>query len=216
MAVITISRLVGSKGTSIGKEVAKRMDYKYIDIELVQEIMNQYGELDFKNIYNTKLTFWDRYAGITNNLLDFFKKVMLSIAKNGNVVIIGRGSFVSLGKYLDVLDVMIYAPMDIRIKAIMEMRRITEPEKAKEYIIRKEKIRQTFIEQTYNVKWDQIDNFDLVFNTGKLSQKLVIDTIVIAGRELESKIADSSELLTSDIESDEVLDNTVKKCLQAI
>ena len=55
MAVITISRLVGSKGTAIGKEVAKRIDYHYIDINLVQKIMNQYGEINFRNIYNSKI-----------------------------------------------------------------------------------------------------------------------------------------------------------------
>lgn len=214
MAVITISRLVGSKGTAIGKEVAKRMNYHYVDIELVQEIMNQYGEPEFKNIYDTKLSIWDRYSNITNDLLGFFKRVMLSIAKSGNAVIIGRGSFVSLGKYADVLDVMIYAPMDIRIKAIMEIRGISDLEKAENYIINKEKIRQSFIEQTYNVKWNQIDNFDMVFNTGKFNPELVTDTIVKAGKELESKKAVLSGLVTSDIEADEVLDNTVKSLLE--
>lgn len=214
MAVITISRLVGSKGTAIGKEVAKRMNYHYVDIELVQEIMNQYGEPEFKNIYDAKLSIWDRYSNITNDLLGFFKRVMLSIAKSGNAVIIGRGSFVSLGKYADVLDVMIYAPMDIRIKAIMEIRGISDLEKAENYIINKEKIRQSFIEQTYNVKWNQIDNFDMVFNTGKFNPELVTDTIVKAGKELESKKAVLSGLVTSDIEADEVLDNTVKSLLE--
>lgn len=214
MAVITISRLVGSKGTAIGKEVAKRMNYHYVDIELVQEIMNQYGEPEFKNIYDTKLSIWDKYSNITNDLLGFFKRVMLSIAKSGNAVIIGRGSFVSLGKYADVLDVMIYAPMDIRIKAIMEIRGISGLEKAENYIINKEKIRQSFIEQTYNVKWNQIDNFDMVFNTGKFNPELVTDTIVKAGKELESKKAVLSGLVTSDIEADEVLDNTVKSLLE--
>ncbi len=214
MAVITISRLVGSKGTSIGKEVAKRMNYNYVDSELIQEIMDQYGEVGFKNIYDTKLSMWDRYFGITNVMLDFFKRVMLSIAKSGNVVIIGRGSFVSLGQYEDVLDIMIYAPMDIRIKAIMQMRNIEEPERAEKYILQKEEIRQSFIEHTYNIKWNQIDNFDMVFNTGKLSTELVADTIVMAGKNLENKIAGTDAILTSSIESDVVLDNTVKKLLE--
>ncbi|MGZ5486858.1 MAG: cytidylate kinase-like family protein [Nitrososphaeraceae archaeon] len=214
MAVITISRLVGSKGTLIGKEVAKRMNYHYADIELIQEIMDQYGELDFKNIYDAKISLWDIYSGMTKDILDFFKRVMLSLAKSGNVLIIGRGSFVSLGKYADVLDIMIYAPMESRIKAIMEIRGISDPEKAKNYIIQKEEIRQSFIERTYNVNWNQIDNFDIVFNTGKLDIALVIDTIVMAGKALESKVAVSSGLLTSDIEADEVLDSTVKSLLE--
>ncbi|HAX17095.1 MAG TPA: cytidylate kinase-like family protein [Actinobacteria bacterium] len=213
MAVITISRLVGSRGTLIGKEVAKRMKYDYVDRELIQEIMNQYGEVEFKNIYDKKLSIWDRYSGITNGMLDFFKKVMFSIAKSGNVVIIGRGSFVSLREYDDVLDIMIYAPMNMRIKAIMQMRNIDDPEKAEKYILHKEEVRQSFIEHTYNIKWNQIDNFDLVFNTGKLSPELVIDTIVMAGKNIESRVLGKDSLLTSEIKSDEILDNTVKSLL---
>ena len=214
MAVITISRLVGSKGTSIAKKVANRMNYDYVDTELIQKIMDQYGEIEFKNVFDSKPSFWDKYSGITKDLLDFFKRVILSIAKSGNVVLIGRGSFVSLGKYADALDVMIYAPMDDRVKAIMEIRGITDPKKAQDYIIQKEEIRQSFIEQTFNVKWNKIDNFDLSFNTGKINQEFVVDAIVLAAKELESKTASSTGLLTSGIEPDPVLDNTVKNFLK--
>ena len=213
MAVITISRLVGSNGTLIGKEVAKRMDYQYVDIDVVQKIMNQYGEINFKNVYDSKISIWDRYMGISEGMLDFFKKVMLSIAKSGNVVIIGRGSFVSLGKYSDVLDVMVYAPIDTRIKAIMEIRGITDPVKAEKYIIKKEEIRQSFIEQTFNVQWNKVDNFDMTFNTGKLNTDFVVDTIVIVEKELEKTIKSDQGFFTKDIEADEVLDNAVKNLL---
>ncbi len=214
MAVITISRLVGRKGTLIGKEVAKRMNYNYTDKELVQEIMHQYGETEFKKFYNTGLDIWERYFDTTKIMQDFYKRIVLSIAKSGNVVIVGRGSFASLVEYIDVLDVLVYAPKDVRINAIMEMRGIPDPKKAEKYIIHKERIRQSFIEQMYNIKWDQIDNFDLVFNTGKLNPELVIDAIVMAGKAVETKIADTSELITSDIESDEILDNAVKRLLK--
>ena len=213
MAVITISRLVGSKGTLIGKEVAKKMDYKYVDISHVQEIMDQYGEINFKKVYDQKISIWDRYSVMTNDMLQFFKRVMESIAKSGNVLIIGRGSFISLGQYSDVLDVMVYAPLETRIGAIMEMRDITDKEKAKNYIIKKEKIRQSFIEQTFNVRWNQIENFDMVFNTGKLTSGSVIDSIVSAAKLLENTAPDTSKAYVSDIETDRILDDTVKSIL---
>lgn len=214
MAVITISRMVGSKGTLIGQEVAKRLNYRYVDMEVIQEIMNEYGQLEFKSIYDAKLKIWERYSNITKDMLDFYKRVMLSIAKSGNVLIIGRGSFASLGKYADVLDVMIYAPMETRIKAIMEMRGISDPEKVRNYIVQKEEIRRSFVEHTYNIKWNQIENFDMVFNTGKLDTALVNDTIVTAVKALEKKIMVYQGLLTSDIEEDEILDKTVKGILE--
>ncbi len=214
MAVITISRLVGSGGTLIGKEVAKRLNYHYVDKDLIQEIMEQYGELEFKKIYDTKLTFWDKYSGITDGILDFFKRIMLSIAKVGNVVIIGRGSFFSLGKYNDVLDTMIYAPMETRVKVIMQMRNISEKSEAEKYILQKEQIRQAFIERTYKVQWNLLDNFDMVFNTGKLSSSLVIETMVMAVQALDKSIPVSG-FNTSEIAEDAVLDKAVKKLLKS-
>ncbi len=214
MAVITISRLVGSGGTLIGKEVAKRLNYHYVDKDLIQEIMEQYGELEFKKIYDTKLTVWDRYSGITDGILDFFKRIMLSIAKVGNVVIIGRGSFFSLGKYNDVLDTMIYAPMETRVKVIMQMRNISEKSEAEKYILQKEQIRQSFIERTYKVQWNLLDNFDMVFNTGKLSSSIVIETMVMAVQALDKSIPVSG-FNTSEIAEDAVLDKAVKKLLKS-
>lgn len=213
MAVITISRLVGSKGTLIGKEVAKRMDYHYIDMEFVQKIMSEYGEINFQDIYDSKIHIWNKYIGIAGEMLEFFRKVMLSIAKLGNVVIIGRGSFINLGKYKDVLGVMIYAPIDIRIKAIMEIRGIKDPEEAENYIVKKEKIRQSFIENTFNVKWDKVNNFDMLFNTGKMNPDFVVNSIIIAGKELEKTTKSTQGIFTRDIESDKVLDYTVKSLL---
>jgi cytidylate kinase len=213
MDVITISRLVGSGGTAIGKEVAKQLDYKYVDMEIIHNIMNQYGETEFKKIYDSRLSMWDRYSGITDEVLEFFKRIMLSIAKYGKVVIVGRGSFVSLGKYGNVLDVMVYAPMDTRIMAIMKNRGFDSMEKAEKYIINKEKIRQSFIEATYNIQWNQIDNFDLVYNTGKLDSSFVIESIVKAAR---ARLAEpiTSGILTSDIPEDKILDGVVKKYLE--
>lgn len=212
MAVITISRLIGSGAFEIGKEVAKLLEYKFIDREFIQKIMDQYGETAFRKIYDEKLSFWDRYSDVTNEMLGLFNRIMLSIAKFGNVVIVGRGSFVSLGEYANVLKVMIYAPMNIRVHAIMASEGITDLAKAEKYIIQQDKIRKSFIENTYNVKWNRIDNFDMVFNTGKLKSSLVSEMIVMAAQALDKKVSISGAL-TSDIPDDETLDNAVKNLL---
>ena len=111
MAVITISRLKGSGGSNIGKELAKRLGYKFADKELIQKIMDEYSYFDFGKIYDSKLSLWNRYTVLTDHILGLYNRIILSIAKSGNVVIVGRGSFVPLAKYENVLNVMIYAPI---------------------------------------------------------------------------------------------------------
>jgi len=209
MAVITISRLYGSGGFEIGKEVAKRLNYKFAGRELIQDVMDEYGATKFMEFYDRKLSFWDTYSNITDSVLDLFTRIILSIAKYGNVVIAGRGSFVSLGKYADVLNVMIYAPMDIRVNAIATSEGITDSAKAEEYVMKQYKRGKSFIEDTYKVKWNRINNFDMVFNTGKLSPSLVTEIIVMAAQTLDKEVS-TSGALTSDIPEDNVLDNTIK------
>lgn len=172
MAVITISRLYGSGGFEIGKDVAKRLEYKFVGREVIQKIMDQYGAINFMKFYDGKLGLWDTYSNITDGVLDLFTRIILSIAKFGNVVIAGRGSFVSLGKYANVLNVMIYAPMDIRVNSIATSEGITDPVKAEEYVVKQYKHGKSFIENTYNVKWNRINNFDMVFNTGNSNHLL--------------------------------------------
>jgi cytidylate kinase len=212
MAVITISRLIGSGGFKIGKEVAKRLGYKFVDRELIQKIMNQYGLVEFEKVYDEKLSFWDRYSNVTNDMLNMFKRIILSIAKFGNVVLIGQGSFVSLAKYKNVLSVMIHAPINIRVRAIMANEGITNLAKAEEHIIQQDKIRKSFIENNYNIKWNRINNFDMVFNTGKIESSIVIEMIVMAAQALDKNVS-ISDTLTSNIPDDEILDDALKNLL---
>ena len=86
---------------------------------------------------------------------------------------------------------------------------ITEPAKAEEYIIEADKIRKSFNEYTYNIKWNRINNFDMAFNAGKLESSAIIEMIVTSAEAL-IKVSISGSL-TSNIPGDEILDNVIKK-----
>ena len=53
MAVITISRKLGSMGTYIGKKLAEELGYDYVDKIRISKIMKEYGFSKFDNIYDT-------------------------------------------------------------------------------------------------------------------------------------------------------------------
>jgi len=213
MAVITISREVGSDGTKIGKEVAKRLNYKYADKELIQEIVNHYDVTEFEGFYASGLGLWDKYIRGTDMILKLLNKIILSIAKSGNVVILGRGSFVILREYTDVLNVAIREPMNVRVHNVMKNENITDIVKANETMQHQEKMRLSFIENAYHVKWNLIDNFDMVFDTEKIKSSLVIEMIITAAQTLDKETSSVSGVLTSQIPVNEIIDNVVKEML---
>jgi hypothetical protein len=53
MAVITISRESGAKGSYIGRKLAERLKYLYVDRETIHEVSLEYGvgQDEFEHIY---------------------------------------------------------------------------------------------------------------------------------------------------------------------
>ncbi len=215
MAVITISRLTGSGGYEIGKEAAKSLGYKFVDKDFIQKVLNKYGHIGFTKLYYEEPNYWARYLGIVDSMVEMFKKVILSIAKSQDVVIVGRGSFADLSGHEDVLNVMIYAPTDQRIRAVMKKKNMDKAAEAEKFIIRHDKMRESFIEYFHKMKWDRIGNFDLVFNTGKLKPSYCTEMIVSAAKNLDQQ-APNSFASVSKIPDDEVLDRTVKTLLETL
>ncbi len=50
MAVITVSREIGSQGTHIASMAAQALDYHVADQRTIEEVFRQYGFLDFQEV----------------------------------------------------------------------------------------------------------------------------------------------------------------------
>ncbi len=212
MSVITISREIGTGGTDLAKEVAKRLGYGYVDKQKIQKIMNEYGLIDFNDFYDKELNIWDKYYRVTEEIIDLLNRILLGIAKMGRSVILGRGGFIALREYSDALNVMIQAPLKVRIDAVMLRDNITDAAKAEKQLIQHQKSRQAFIEYAYRVEWKNKDNFDLVIDAGKIDQSLAIDLIILAAGHLDGKIKAPFKS-TADIEDDKIIESAINKYL---
>ena len=128
--VITISREFGSGGRTIGKELAKRLGYRFYDRDLIEDVMEQSGlSRDIVEKYDEYATHKSSFlytiamqgGGDVMGTLSFANKVQAaqvdaikSVAKDGNCVIIGRGSDYVLADREDALHVFIRANMEFR------------------------------------------------------------------------------------------------------
>ena len=214
MAVITISRQIGSNGEEIARETAEQLHYRYVDKDLIQSIMKEYGVVEFKEVYDGGMGFWDRYYHSAEEIVQLLNEIILSVARMGNVVIVGRGSFVCLQAYEDVIHVMIHAPLEYRLRNVMQERDFSDRAEAEHFLKRQYHIRKTFIEHNYRVKWDTIQNFDLLFNTAKITPEEACRCLQQAALTLDEKIATAEDANTTDrIQTEKILQETVERML---
>jgi cytidylate kinase len=122
MAILTISRQYGSGGREIGRLVAERLDYRYVDKERLFQDLEQIGQRwgrVAKEVDEVCPTLWERYDWQYRGYVAQLEALILDYAAGGNVVIIGRGAAFLLQEAPFCLRVRLVAPLEVRIERIM-------------------------------------------------------------------------------------------------
>ncbi len=133
MAIITISRPYGSGGTLFAQELAKRINYSYIDKNYcaivgdeVKHCLEYFGQEEEKAPLLV-----DRISELMN-MRSFYKvnlfATIYSLALKNNVIFVGRGANIILQGIPNVLTLQIVGNLEDRVKAIAELKGISYEE----------------------------------------------------------------------------------------
>jgi cytidylate kinase len=213
MSVITISREFGSEGGYIAEKAAQTLGYHLVDKTTMENVLVQYGFVEFDKHYDAALGFWTRFAQRTTEMVDMLNRVIRALARHGNVVIVGRGSFALLHGLADVINVRLQAPLPLRVERVMTKHNITDREQAEAIVIENDRLRTKFIESYYDLHWDSASAFDLVIDTGKVSLDLAAAWLVDAVKALPRKDFGDART-TRALEEDSILEATVADVLK--
>jgi cytidylate kinase len=208
MAVLTISRELGSEGKRIAQRVAFILGYRLVGKDFIGEILSEYGLIEFPAEYDSKLSIWDYFDGRVKVMIEMLNKVLLAVAATDKVIILGRGCFALLNGYADVINARIQAPFPVRVRRFAERESIEEISKAEAIVRRLDEARASFINSAYGLKWNDARLFDLVVDTGKIEPDLAAPWIADLLSTLGAK-APSDSKRVRDIEVDPVLANAV-------
>lgn len=176
MAVITISRKLGSMGTYVGEKLAEKLGYIYVDKNHLSKIMKEYGFSKFDNIYDSLPSMRERYDQYREMTINFLAEVILAVAQHDNVVIAGRGSFGLLDHYSDVINIRIKAPETCRVHRIMEDRNLSDKD-ARTLIRENDKVRRSFVESDFRFDYNNSTEFDLILDTSIIPPDMCVDWI---------------------------------------
>jgi cytidylate kinase len=178
MAIITISREMGSGGIPIAHQAAEKLGYTLIDGEAIAKVAPSYGLTPeaLEKTDEKPPAFVEKVDAQT--AIDFHRVelIILDYALKGNVIIYGRGGQDLLSGINSVLRVRVIAPYEDRIERWAE-REWLDPDLARVLVRKSDQQRAGFIKYYFDRDWEDPLGYDLVINTLRLSEETAVKLI---------------------------------------
>jgi cytidylate kinase len=182
MAILTISREYGSGGRDIGRQVAQRLAYQYVDKERLFQDLDRaggrWGQVA-RDVDEVCPTLWERHDWQYRGYVARLEALVMAYAAADNAVLIGRGSSFLLKGTPHCLRVRLVAPLALRVERIM-LRESLSREAAARLIAQVDGDRACFIKANYGGDWQAEEAYDMTLNTGAFTYEQVAELLVEA------------------------------------
>jgi cytidylate kinase len=180
---IALSRDFGSGGPQVARSLAERLGWQLYDQELVdfiateakvrREVVESFDEKAQNEIEAMIRRVFDPHALDPDHYLKHLATVVLTIAKHGRAIFVGRGARFILPPEHG-LRVKISAPFDKCVENIMRIDGVDRDE-AKQRVRQRYEERFAFIQQYFRRDPDDPDYLDLMINTAYLSVDAAVE-----------------------------------------
>jgi cytidylate kinase len=193
---ITISRQLGSGGSYIGQQLAKKMNIYYADREIISKVAKQLSVLenDLESREEKILSFWESLfkvysfapdvyvapqlmAPTDRELYETEASVIEHIAKEHSAVIIGRCGFHILREHTNHVSIFLHGDTDFRNNRIQDIYHVSK-ELAGKMIAQSDKERALYCKTFTGKEWADARNYDLSINTSKVDIDKTVDLIL--------------------------------------
>ena len=205
--VVTISHTTGAGGEAIGRTVADRLGFRYVDEEIITLAAQKEG-VDAELVADTerrKGFFARLFSGLSEGPVDVgvpgsgvvvpdevlahrsedLRQVIIEaihdMARRGQVVIASHAASIPLAGRGDVLRALVTAPFDTRAQRVGHdgQRGATDPAR---FVRDSDAGRADYFQRFYGIERELPTQYDLVINTEALPPDEAADVIVAAAR----------------------------------
>jgi cytidylate kinase len=201
MAVITVSRELGSGGDQVVDLLCERLGYCRVDKAMLSEIAAEAG-VDVKavlakerdvaakprlisdqmtSLYSRQPTAFGRGGGMDDQTYArVVSETMQKYAREGNAVIVGRGGQIILRGWPNTLHVHLYAPPEQRVQNLVDRYGITKLD-AQRRIERSDEQKRMYIRNLHkNASWKDLKYYHLAIDSGRIPTEAIIELVVTA------------------------------------
>ena len=195
--IITISRMFGTGGHEIGAELARRLDVKLIDKQVLNEVakrMNVVEEAmeklearnplwrdDFTSFYRTYMSKAE-YNGLehdrtSHELFEAQAEAIRSIAAEESCVLIGRCGFHIFAEHPNALKIFIHSSEDCRKRRIAEKYDLSLADAAA-MVVDNDYSRELYTKTFTGKDWTDARNYDISIDVRKFGVNGAVDFIM--------------------------------------
>ena len=209
MPTITMRGQLGSGAYLIAPEIARLMDVRYVDRQILSEVarhlnttVEEVADIDHvpwglrgRMAKELGRAFEQMSAGpvapfdlgphyvptgevlTEEKYLAALEAVIHDLVETEEVVLMSRGAQMILKDHPGSLHIYLVAPLEVRIPRVMDIFHIDQ-EEAKKRIEEADKAHSAFIKKYFKTDAEDLDHYDLVINTRKISLQEAINIIV--------------------------------------
>jgi cytidylate kinase len=183
MTIVAISREMGSGGYEIAAAVARALEFEYVDRQILLHAakVHEVPEEKIADVADRHLTLWERFDEEKRRFLIFIEAAYYAFAEKGNLVTAGRGGPFFLRGVKHALRVRITAPVDVRVRRVMERDKLDHraaAAKVRSY----DKEMAARIDYLFGLDWHNPEHYDLILNTSGDAWDFYTDIVVAAAR----------------------------------
>lgn len=166
MGIITISRELAALGDETAQELAKLLDFRFVDKQALEERIKSYGIAGpkLKKYDERKPSLLASLSQDRDDYLHYLKTAMFAEAEEGSCVFIGRGASMVFRNVPGVISIFLVAPFEIRIERVKSYFHCDE-KRARQIIERSDQDRIGFHRYFFDINWKDPGNYQISLNT---------------------------------------------------
>ena len=187
MAVIAMTREIGSHGADVAAGVASELGLNFINSEIVaSNVASGLGvkESTVQRYLEGSASMFERWQINKRKLSRLTAEELLRLAQQGNVLIRGWGAAALFRDLPQVLSVRVYAPMAVREIVMKERLGAKDLASVRQEIERYDAAHTDSIRATFDVDREDADLYHIVLNSGRFSVADCVKMICELARDL--------------------------------
>ena len=198
MAVIAITREMATGGRKLGRLLARRLDYQYVDKSLFQKIAEDLNVSErtlesfeksrgyhisnifakaFSTSYIERIVGYDKSVVEEEEYQKSLGNLILETARENNVVIIGRAAYFFLKDMKNCYHIRLVAPMDWRKKYASKNYKI-RPDRVQKFIEKRDRNLHWFRRSICGAGFDDSLLFHLTLNMSRTPIEKAVELIM--------------------------------------